>query len=881
MRPAILTFAATGADTAARLAALTGGTIHACGPAGEDAKTLLPRLFRTDTPIIGICAAGILIRLLAPLLDDKHAEPPVLAVSPDGAHIVPLLGGHHGANRLARELADGLGGVAALTTASDARFTRGLDEPPPGWRLENPDAVKPAMAALLAGRASIRAVAVTLRRGSPRPVTRSRRSTGTVAVRFIAGERRDARAGGAGVTSPANPRRRRRRRARRHRRDRNHRPDHRNPGARRPFAAEPCSLRLPPSTSRPMKPLAARIGRRTIRLGVPLPACSPSPNSTPSARPCQSVRRRRGRNRHPRRRRGRGAQGRLANVAGARRLEIGPRHPRHRAARPPPLDPMADLAVRPGAAASRRHRSRRPAVAHCRIVVQAAALPRRRDWVGYGLYLDLIADLRRDQAEHRFGLGDEEPRVRHALELAATGRAVALVCSGDAQIYAMATLAFELLDPAGPPRPVGHARRAASPITSHPGISAFQAASAAAGALLGHDFCCISLSDLLTPQRRHPQSAARPPRRGDFVVAFYNPRSGRRTELLGEAVRIFRDHRPSQTPVIVARNLGRADETVSAWRPWLDTFDPETVDMLTIVLKSAAQHLARRSRAAMAARSPTHHVATCEKRRRRNEGGRCQRQPWPRQMPRPPRPDCCAIRTAPPARGEGAKGHKPSPYHAPPPLAGEGGPAAPGEGLLALHRERRSAHDRLLLSAPAPARPISHHRTRPEADRALSGLSLRRIIGPRRNRRRRARRGAGARHGTDAPRRDHRRDRGSGGTGRGRCPRPFGRSSRSTARVAGARLRRLDGLGIPYEVVPGVPAFAGAAARLASELTLPEISQTIILTRTSGKASPMPESERLRDIGPEQGDPRDPPVDPQSRLCRDGADAALRRRLPR
>ena len=63
------------------------------------------------------------------------------------------------------------------------------------------------------------------------------------------------------------------------------------------------------------------------------------------------------------------------------------------------------------------------------------------------------------------------------------------------------------------------------------------------------------------------------------------------------------------------------------------------------------------------------------------------------------------------------------------------------------------------------------------------------------------------------------------------------------------QMRRLDGLGIPYEVVPGVPAFAAAAARLATELTLPEISQTIILTRTSGKASPVPESERLEVLG--------------------------------
>src|SRR5690606_11582719 len=94
---------------------------------------------------------GILIRLLAPHLGDKQAEPPVIALSQDGAHIVPLLGGHHGANRLAREIAGHLDGTAVLTTASDAKFTRGLDDPPPGCVLADPAAAKPAMTALLVG----------------------------------------------------------------------------------------------------------------------------------------------------------------------------------------------------------------------------------------------------------------------------------------------------------------------------------------------------------------------------------------------------------------------------------------------------------------------------------------------------------------------------------------------------------------------------------------------------------------------------------------------------------------------------------------------------------------------------------------------------------
>jgi cobalt-precorrin 5A hydrolase/precorrin-3B C17-methyltransferase len=121
LKPAILTFAATGSQTAERIATLTGGELI------DGNKAVVARLFAEGRTIIGVCAAGSLIRLLAPHLGDKHAEPPVLAVSQDGGHVVPLLGGHHGANRLARDLAAGLGGVAALTTASDARFSRGLD----------------------------------------------------------------------------------------------------------------------------------------------------------------------------------------------------------------------------------------------------------------------------------------------------------------------------------------------------------------------------------------------------------------------------------------------------------------------------------------------------------------------------------------------------------------------------------------------------------------------------------------------------------------------------------------------------------------------------------------------------------------------------------
>ena len=119
-----------------------------------------------------------------------------------------------------------------------------------------------------------------------------------------------------------------------------------------------------------------------------------------------------------------------------------------------------------------------------------------------------------------------------------------------------------------------------------PGISAVQAAAARAGAPLGHDFCAISLSDLLTPwaviERRLQAAAA-----GDFVVALYNPVSGRRRQQLARAVEILGAHRSADTPVVLARNLGRPGETVSVID--LQDLTPERVDMLTIVLIGSSE----------------------------------------------------------------------------------------------------------------------------------------------------------------------------------------------------------------------------------------------------------------------------------------------------
>lgn len=203
------------------------------------------------------------------------------------------------------------------------------------------------------------------------------------------------------------------------------------------------------------------------------------------------------------------------------------------------------------------------------------------DLVGYSLYLDLVADIGQNRRRHDFPLGREEDRVRHAMELAGEGRTVALICSGDAGIYAMATLAFELLEKGGL---TDAARRIA--IAVAPGISALQAAAARAGAPLGHDFCTISLSDLLTPWPdivRRVRAAAE----GDFVVAFYNPVSKRRRTQLARAREILLSHRPADTPVVLAANLGRQRERLRVLT--LGELDVEDVDMLTVVLVGSSQ----------------------------------------------------------------------------------------------------------------------------------------------------------------------------------------------------------------------------------------------------------------------------------------------------
>ena len=155
--PVVVWFSPSAEAAARAAAAAVGGRAAPCGAAGPEAAgdgvaASLRGLFASGTPIVAVMAAGIVIRALAPLIGDKRAEPAVVALAEDGSAAVPLLGGHRGANALARALAQALGGVAAVTTAGDVSLGVALDEPPAGWRLENPEDAKAAMAGLLAGR---------------------------------------------------------------------------------------------------------------------------------------------------------------------------------------------------------------------------------------------------------------------------------------------------------------------------------------------------------------------------------------------------------------------------------------------------------------------------------------------------------------------------------------------------------------------------------------------------------------------------------------------------------------------------------------------------------------------------------------------------------
>ncbi|MEM7490391.1 MAG: precorrin-3B C(17)-methyltransferase [Pseudomonadota bacterium] len=553
--PIVLALNAAGEPTARRIAAVLDCPLH--GRAGRtEAEITFPNaldhtrdLFAAGHAVVGVCASGILIRAVAPLLADKTTEPPVISVSDDGGVVVPLLGGHRGANRLARRIAEALGATAAVTTAGDVALGVALDEPPPGYVLANPEDAKSVMAALLSGSGARQMGdrIFDLAEGDAVEIVVTDRPEAGGPAKLVYHPQRYAL--GVGCARDADP-----------------------ADLWANVEAVLAEAGIAPGAVASINTLDLKLDEPAMnalaaRLGRPLRAFSaealseievPNPSDvvraevgTPSVSEAAAL----------------AASG--GEIVVAKRKTATTTAALARA--PAPItDPpgrsrgrVSIVSIGPGQAGWRTPEA-------SRLVQEAEEL------VGYGLYIDLLGPLAAGKPRADFPLGGEEARCRHALERAGEGRNVALICSGDAGIYAMGALVFELLDRGD----LSDAARRVEVVCT-PGVSALQAAAARAGAPLGHDFCAISLSDLLTPREdivRRLYAAAE----GDFVIAFYNPVSKRRRTLLAEARDILLRHRPAETPVLLATSLGRPEESLRYRR--LDELQVDEVDMLTVVL---------------------------------------------------------------------------------------------------------------------------------------------------------------------------------------------------------------------------------------------------------------------------------------------------------
>jgi precorrin-3B C17-methyltransferase len=200
--------------------------------------------------------------------------------------------------------------------------------------------------------------------------------------------------------------------------------------------------------------------------------------------------------------------------------------------------------------------------------------------VGYGTYIQLVRPLLAGKEVIKTGMTEEIGRARAAVERARDGARVALISSGDAGVYGMAGLVFQVL------REMGWKRGEAPELHIVPGMTALNSCGSLVGAPLVHDFCSISLSDLLTPweviARRIEAAAA-----ADFVIGLYNPASGRRTRQIVEAQAIIRRHREGGTPVALVKSAYRKRQHVVVSD--LDHFLEYEIGMLTTVLVGSTQ----------------------------------------------------------------------------------------------------------------------------------------------------------------------------------------------------------------------------------------------------------------------------------------------------
>ncbi|MDD1419891.1 precorrin-3B C(17)-methyltransferase [Dolichospermum sp. ST_sed1] len=483
-------------------------------------------LFTAGTPIIGICAAGILIRTIAPILTNKGQEPPILAIAEDGTAVVPLLGGLSGVNDLARQIAEALNIKPAITTTGDIRFHTALLSPPAGYHLANPEHGKKFIADLLAGeKVKLEGTAPWLSE-SNLPIDENSELTIQITeklgnfsynclvyhpakiaialtnpeintitqIQEIFKESNLAPAAVAGIFAPL----------------------HLANNSQLHSVAKSLGvpIRFFPKSELTELILAAAgadaqivSSSTTIAVAISTQIINPTTIGQP--------------------------QGKLAIIG---------------------TGPGASQWMSP----------------QVKEILAAAT-----DLVGYKTYINLIGSLADGKCVHESDNRVEAERAYQALELAATGKYVAVVSSGDPGIYAMAAAVFEVLDQYNKPE------WQTIDIQVAPGISAMQAAAATIGAPLGHDFCVISLSDILKPWEIIAQRITAAAT-SDFVIAFYNPVSKERTWQLAAAKKILMEHRKPHTPVVLGRNLGRKGEEVKVIT--LEELEPTLADMRTVII---------------------------------------------------------------------------------------------------------------------------------------------------------------------------------------------------------------------------------------------------------------------------------------------------------
>ena len=476
----------------------------------------LRQLYQQDTPIIALCAAGIVIRTLAPLLLEKGAEPPVLAVAEDASAVVPLLGGLGGVNDLARTLAAGLGVAPAITTSGELRFGTCLLNPPSGYALGDLELGKRFVSDLLAGEpVRIEGEAPWLAQAQLPEDQQAR-----LAIHVGHAERESSanelliypRSVLLEVTQEVSAQ---------VLRDALHE-------AQLAWQSLACVVADDSL-------MASAVLRESAReLAVPLRFVSA--DEPVVAATWREL-----------------ANGVSVGVADA---PLDPQHIGRARGR------LAVIGLGPGAA-------------ELMVPAVKAELAGANDVLGYETYVRMAGPFRADQVLHCTDNREEMQRARHAFELAAQGRSVVVVSSGDPGVFAMAAAVLEALHESTDPQ--WHN----VDLEILPGVSASLATAAQAGAPLGHDFCVMSLSDNLKPwsiiEKRLDLAS-----RADLALAFYNPISRSRPWQLGVALEIVARHRTPQTPVVLGRDIGRPGQTLRVTT--LGELTPEQVDMRTMVI---------------------------------------------------------------------------------------------------------------------------------------------------------------------------------------------------------------------------------------------------------------------------------------------------------